>query len=317
MKKILSIYSLLSLFAVIMLASCEDEDLIRYPNIEKSIAMRLQLDPNFSLFDALDVPNAKLVFSLFTEGDNVQDVNLYVDYYNFAQDSVYDRVFVQGWTANDFTDGVIADFDLPSTQVANSLGIDVNTIAGGDRMDFKIFIRDTNGQLFPDSVPTVPGTTNTNMTPGDLNSTTASITTQFTVFVACPVDPAYAVGVYKFEQLSGTQDPFFGTGNVLATIDEVTISAPDLLTRTFTPVSYATFVGGKFDMLLVCNSIVIPYTPAPASCGGGLGWTIDPGNIPAYDDADDSVFEISFFHNPTGDCGLAVNDPVTVRLTKL
>ena len=325
MKKIFSLYSILCLTGLLLFVSCEDEDLIRYPNIEKSIAMKLTLDPNFAIFDALDIPNAKIAFSLFTEGDNLAESRLYLDYFNFTQDSIYDRVLLETWSRSDFgSDGFIENYDLTAQAIADALGINIADMDGGDRFDFVLFHNDTDGNLFPDSIPTVVQGDDEffNMIPGDLASVTTSISTQFTTFIACPVPAGYATGNYAFLQSAGLQDPFFGTGLGILNIEpdsdgnmEGVVSAPDLINRTIT-VRYTTFAGRAFNFILVCNNIIVPFTGASAGCSGSLAWAGGP-TIGTYSDDDDSQLVIPFLHNVLGDCGLPADDPMEVTLTKV
>ena len=62
-------------------------------------------------------------FSLFAQGE-VDTVELFVNYYNFAQDSTYDKVSVKTWTASDFpANGFIPSFDLTSQMIAVIVGM--------------------------------------------------------------------------------------------------------------------------------------------------------------------------------------------------
>ncbi len=304
--------------AVITVAftSCEDESKVRVPELEKVVNMRLQIDPDYSIVDALDIPAAFLRMDLFTEVSEIEKIDLYVDYYSFNQDSTYSNALVYTFQGSEFVGGTIEAFDLTTLVISAAVGIPLDSMDGGDRLDFTVFTSMADGRMFPDTVK-VGDTDYFNATPNILNSAAStSLTTSFTTFIACPVDPNYMIGNYLLETVSGPVDPFFGTG-LLIPDTEVNIAATSAIGRRFGNLTYATFGGGNMDLLLVCNNVLIPYTPAPASCGGGLGWIGDNANIFIYDDGDDSEFMLNLNHNPLGDCGLPSNEPWVFKLTKL
>lgn len=312
MKKIINIFLLAGTFLVLFTA-CEDPEKIRVPELEKAVSMRLVVETEF--LDALDIPNATLEMSLFTEVTTISNVELYVDYFSFSQDSTYDRVLVTTISGSQFnSEGIINDVVLSSQEISTAVGIDLADMDGGDQLDFSIFTTLNDGRVFPD---TVPNTEFINTTPNILNASgTTSLTTSFTRYIACPVPDGYLTGNYHFVQVSGPSDPFFGTGDLIAETD-VNIGETSPIGRSFGNLTYATFGGGSFDLLLVCNNVLVPYTPAPASCGGGLGWIGDGANIYIYDDGDDSEVFLNLLHNPTSDCGLPTNEPWVFKLTKL
>lgn len=318
------LYILITMSAFLLaLSSCQDDSKERLPEITKVVAMRLSIDPDFQFLDGLDVANAVLKMDLFHEGDPLDKVELYVDYYSFSQDSTYNQALVHTWAAADFNNAggdanIISDFTLPSTTISSAVQIDMVDMAGGDRLDFSIVTILADGRKFPDTIEAINGEEpQLNVTPNILNSSAStSLTTSFTSFIACPVPDGYLTGNYKFKQVSGPSDPFFGTGDLIAATD-VNIGATSPIGREFGNLSYATFGGGAINLLLVCNNILVPYGPAPAGCGGGLGWIGDTSNIFVYDDGDDSSITLNLFHNPLGDCGLPTNEPWVFSLTKI
>lgn len=311
MKKIINIFLLAGTFLVLFTA-CEDPDKIRVPELEKAISMRLVVETQF--LDALDIPNATLEMSLYTEVTTISTIELYVDYFSFSQDSTYDQVLVSTIAGSSFNaEGTLPGVVLTSQDISTAVGIALGDMSGGDRLDFSVFTTLNDGRVFPDSIA---NTEFLNTTPNILNAPATSLTTSFTRFIACPVPAGYMIGNYSWEHVSGPVDPFFGSGPIIANTT-VNIAETSPIGRAFGNLSYATFGGGTFNLLLVCNNVLIPYTPAPASCGGGLGWIGDGTTIHIYDDGDDSVIMLNLFHNPTGDCGLISNDPWVVKLTKL
>jgi len=210
MKRLLS-YKLIILLLAVGFVSCEDEDTIRIPfdDIERTVNMRIQVNPEFSFFDALDVPNAFIQMSFFTENTNIQQVELFVDFFSFELDSTFERATLLTFTQSDFdAEGTIRDVVVTSQDVADALGITVDDIGGGDRLDLFNFTTLTDGRVFPDSI--LAGTdfdNNINVTPNIINNAaTTSFTTQITVFVACAVDPAAWEGDY-LTNVVDLQDP--------------------------------------------------------------------------------------------------------------
>ncbi len=105
------IYPLILAIGFLTITSCEDPDAIRLPEFMDAANMRIQLDPDFTSLKADDLDNAKIVFSLFSENTNLQEVVLSATYYNFQQDSNYSRRPIRIYSQSDFdaTNGAIRD----------------------------------------------------------------------------------------------------------------------------------------------------------------------------------------------------------------
>jgi len=304
----------------ISITACEDEEAIRLPEFMEAANVRIQVNPDFSSIDASDIANAKLQFSMFSENTNIQSVVLTAQLYNFANDSLSDVVELTSYSQSDFdaNQGTIRDIEFTSTFLAEKFGLSggVNDLGGGDRFDFFNTTTLTNGLVYPDTVLQGTELETLNVTPNIINSAaTTSFTVGFTAFVACPVPVGFATGTYRIEQTSGPADPFFGNPYRWAPA-EVTLNVVSPIERTFNG-TYFTFDNRQFNFLLICGSILVGETSSGLSCGGpSIDWRGDspPGT---YNEADDSVIIIKLLDNVNGGCGLPVDEPLTITLTKV
>ena len=312
MKKI--IYPLIILAGSLWLGSCNSEDTLRIPETEKAANVRIQLDPDYTSLRADDIANAKIEFSVFSENNNIDQVTLSAQYYNFANDSLYPRRDIKVFTQSDFdqADGAIRDVDLTSSMLAEIFGLSSSdAMGGGDRFDFYNVTKLTNGLTFPDTLPISGGFIN--VSPGVTNtSATTSFTSGFTVYVACPINPNFGTGTYMVEQVDGPDDPFFGNAYRWAP-EEVTITSASPIQRTFSG-TYFTFPV-DFSFLLICGKLLVGTTTSGVGCNSSLDWksSAPPGT---YNESDDSQFIITLDDNIQGDCGLPT-EPLTLKLTKV
>lgn len=199
MKK-LSYTLILSGILSLILYSCQKLEETRIPETEKAANVRIQLDPKYSSLRADDIPNAKIVFSVYSENTNIDQVELIAEYYNFASDSLYSRRIIRTFKQSDFdaADGAIKNITITSKDLAKTFGLaSLNEMGGGDRFDFYNITSLTNGLVFPDTI-LLNGNPVLNISPGVINTaSTTSYTTGFTVYVACPFVANDAVGTYE------------------------------------------------------------------------------------------------------------------------
>ena len=64
-------YIILIVGVLITIQSCEDTEKIRFPEFTDAAVMRIQVDPDYGSLDASDIENAKIVYGIFTENDNI------------------------------------------------------------------------------------------------------------------------------------------------------------------------------------------------------------------------------------------------------
>jgi hypothetical protein len=309
------IYPLIMMIIISTFISCEDPEAIRLPEIIDAANMRIQLDPEFTSLKADDLENAKIVFSLFSENTNLEEMELSVTYYNFQQDSNYSRRTIRVYKQADFdaTNGAIRDVTFTSDELAELFGITVEDMGGGDRFDFFNVTSLTNGMVFPDTV-NLPGGDVVNVQPNIINSAlTTSFSVGWTSYVACPIDPTIYTGDYYLEQTAGPDDPFFGEPVRFAPM-VVNITALSPIERSF-QCTYLTFEDIEFRFLLICDNVLINYTSSLA-CSIGLRWANQSPPGP-YNPDDDSELIILELENMDADCGVAQAEPLTLTLTKV
>ena len=292
---------------------CEDDEAVRVPEFQNGANVRLQLAPESQSINFADLQNSALTFSVYSENDNIEEIEITGTYYNFELDSAFEKRVLVTLAQNDFNNGMVEDISFSTEDLAAIFEVPggIDGIGGGDRFDIFNKTTLTNGLVFPDT--TIRDKLNVEQ--GIITGESSSFTYSKTVFVACPIEETFATGKYKLEQIEGPSDLFFGDPYIFAP-EVVNIEAVTPIERTFS-VSYYTFTGIDFNFLLICGNVLVGTTSSGLSCGGpDLGWTgaSDPGT---YNDADDSEIIIKVLDNPSGACGLPIGVPTTLKLTKV
>ena len=313
-------YIILIIGVLMTIQSCEDQDGIRFPEFEDAAVMRIQVDPDYGSLDASDIENAKIVYGIFTENDNVESVVLSASYYNFQNDTTYERRVIREYTQGDFDANNLSIYDEEFTSqfLAQAFGLPNGTsdMGGGDRFDFFNVTTLTNGMVFPDTILAGTEYETVNVTPNIINSAgTSSFSVGFTAYVACPIQDGFATGDYYMEQISGPGDPWEGTPYRWAP-GVVTLTQESPIERKFVGFTYFGFDGREFNFLLVCGNVLVGGVDSGLSCSAGFIWGLDspPGY---YDESDDSEIFIHVLENTLGDCGLPASEPAVIKLTKV
>lgn len=183
---------LLLLFGIfIIIQSCEDQESIRFPEIEEAANVRIQVSEDYSFLDASDITNAKFVYSVFSENKNIESVIISAEYYNFENDTTYARRELIKYTQADFdaTDGSIFNEEFTAQFLAEKFGLlnGASDLGGGDLFNFDNITKLTNGMQFPDTILSETPFETVNVTPNILQSAaTTSFTAIFFTFVGCP-----------------------------------------------------------------------------------------------------------------------------------
>lgn len=246
-----------SALIILVLTSCEDEDTIRVPEFKEAATMRIQVVPEFSFINFADLANGKLQFSLFTENDNLDRMELSLEYYNLGQDSLYPKMIWRTFSASEFgSDGIIRDVTFTTQDLIDFYNLPSEaTVTGGDRMDFSNVTYLTDGRMYPDTVLKNTDFETVNVTPNIINAnTTTSFSVGFTAYVACPTVPEDWEGDYA--TAVSNVDNFCGLLDCSATAD-ATIA----------------FVGTPE-----------PFRYSTSSHDGGLWGSFDPGSLNAAGD---------------------------------
>ena len=212
MKNSYKIFGFCSLLVLLVLGSCTDDDRIRIPAVEKAVNMRIQLDPSTQFIDAANIPNSTLMLHFFTENDDIDKMELQVDYYSSSQDSTYARGTLLTFDQADFGDGVMRDVVITTQEISEVVGIPVAEMGAGDKITLLNFTTLMDGRTYPDQIVVTGPNAQTinNTTPNILNSAaTTSFTSQIVVFIACPFEADAAVGEYLItrDDFATTLDP--------------------------------------------------------------------------------------------------------------
>ncbi|MGI9541675.1 MAG: hypothetical protein ACR2MX_00365 [Cyclobacteriaceae bacterium] len=311
-------YILPTVALLIVLAACEDEPRFELADTDKSLNMRLVSSQ--TSFDATN-PNDMATIRFFSEnnenGDlsNISKVDLYVEHFVLLDNTTSPRVLFTSIDGASVTNDGSLSLDVPLTEIASKLGIDVTDISGGDIITFYNITTLADGRVYPDTVLRGTDFETVNTTPNVLNS---APTTSFTATVAypivCPLEEGFATGQYLLEQLVPLDPPYFGLTQVWAP-EVVAVTAIDNTTRTFTAVNYLGGFNSPFTISLACNVVLMPEQAFPVGCNANITAGQDLNNIGTFDITDDSEFTIGILHDPAQDCGQGTA-PTVLRLTK-
>jgi hypothetical protein len=298
--------------AMVLMVACSEET--RIPKFLEAANVRIQFaTPNDQLVDFSNIANAKVKYSIFSKNKNLEEVEISFMYNDAATGLAEGPFILKTYTQADFdaADGILRDETFTANQLAVLVGKASGAeLSGGDNFVFSNTTRLTDGRIYPST--TING--NSNVTPAITgNAATEQFSVGWTSYVACPVPAGFATGKYTIEQIAGPDDPFFGNPTRFAA-EEVTLVASSPIQRDLN-VTYLTFTNRVFSMLLVCGEYLV-NDDAGIGCGAGLRWGT-PATPGTYDDADDSVLIVEILENVNSDCGVAANEPLTLKLTKV
>jgi hypothetical protein len=206
-KNRISIFIALLFFGI----ACNDE--VRIPDFEDGPNVRIVLDANSAAINYFsDLSQAKVKFDLYTEGHNIQTVDIRVQR-NGAGTPVSIISFTQD--SFDSNGGIIKGVELTLPDIAAKLNLagGVAGFKGADQLKFFNFTTLTNGVVYPST--TVNGQLNLSPTVQQASATT-SFTSNFNVALVCP--SSIPEGSYTASQPN--PDDWFGS----ATTKQVTIT---------------------------------------------------------------------------------------------
>ena len=137
-------------------------------------------------------------------------------------------------------------------------------------------------------------------------------TLEISVFQFCPIAPGLFTGGYLLEELTPFVDgPTLNDGEV------VTLVATSETGRRFATKNYPDYCGTNmnFNFSLVCGEVIVAANQRSTCACTADGLFFGPATTPStYDINDDTVFEMTFTNDVTGDCSAATQ--TTYRLTK-
>jgi hypothetical protein len=296
--------------------SCEDEEVIRIPEAEKIVNLRIQRD--VTSFDSTD-PNAAVELTMYTESTNISTVEMFVSHFYLVDNEEGDQYKI-GSTLNGNEIGndgsTVLNFTL--VELTAAMGEIPADLAGGDAVNIYSIVTLTDGSVYPDTVRANADLEFINVSPTIINaSATSSFSPKLVFPILCEMPETFGSGIYLFEVIEGDNLQFG-----IPTFDDpalVEITATSSTERTF-QIGYLTGFGfgtTAFNFTFACNAILLEPTGAGLGCGGGgLAWDLNKNDVGTFDITDDSEFTISILHNIFGDCGIAADDPIKFRLTR-
>ncbi|MEQ9468451.1 MAG: hypothetical protein RLN88_13645 [Ekhidna sp.] len=179
--------------------SCKDDEAVRVPELEEGVTMRVDVNPNQSFLDFADLSNAYVEFDLFTVSDFIDKIDIYIQYSNLRQDSVYNTVLWQTIQGSDFdSEGSIRNVTLETQDLLDLYEIaSSDTLSGGDVITFFTYTTTDDGRIFPDTVLQGTDFEGVNVDPSFAINSTSSFSSGFIAYVACPTDASLWVGEYS------------------------------------------------------------------------------------------------------------------------
>lgn len=146
----------------------------------------------------------------------------------------------------------------------------------------------------------------------DATAVISPTTLEVSVFQFCPIAPGLFTGGYLMEELTPYVDgPTLNDGEV------VTLVATSETGRRFATKNYPDYCGTNmnFSFSLVCGEVIVAANQRSTCACTADGLFFGPATTPStYDINDDTVFELTFTNDVTGDCSAA--SQTTYRLTK-
>jgi len=313
MKKILK-FLLFIIPASLVLLSCEDEDSIRFDPAElgDGPSLRLTFVPEFSFINFGDLTTAKLDFSVFSTGSNIDRVEITHLYFDFSADSTYARTIMTTLTQADIdaASGFIPSIVYTAADLTASLGLTIDSLGGGDIFNIEPIYYTTDGRIFPDSILVGTPFEDINIDKQIVNQPgTAEFTFTSQAFVACPTDQTLWEGSYVIN-CQDLVDPF-GFDGVYTSQNDFNSNLPADITYLGTPEpfryqtsecccrlwSFAFGAGSDNIVSPFYNICEIPLMIAPNS--GGLG--DHTGTDGSRDPVTGEIIMVWFnFNNPIG-----------------
>ena len=309
MKNINKLF-LLIIATVLVLASCRNEDLVRFPELEDGANVRVVVDPNSSFFNFENLEAARFKYDVYSLNTNIEKVDIFIYFVPINGDPQV-RKLLETFTQADFDagNGKISR-EYSAQQMVDLFGLgSLDNLAGGDAFNFRNVTTLANGRVFSDStiVSDAPafGTNRPGSITANIIAATAStsFTSSFSTFVGCPSSLG---GRYKVVTTATSTDGCCPT--------EITVEYETTITQTgatnytltdFSSGTYAawycapyalcasTFEGLGATALDVCGSVSLaaPYwgSAGEGSVDDGTGViTIQWANV--FGDAGTSVF---------------------------
>jgi len=304
---------LLSVFASLLIISCEDQSTFSNPShheLELGSAIKFETSPASSFSSVAD----------FAISGTLLDVNNNTQSYSVSIKALISGVSYNAENAFVYT-SFPSEINITVSDIASVLGIDQNAISMGDFFEFYGTSTRNDGTVFlpidpdygPDKDNSNIGYTERNI----INNSSYNTAMYFNAILACPLPSNSFVGEY--ELTADVQNVMYGAPTFVTPVT-VTLEASSVYQRSF-EIDYLTGLGfdtnDTFVLDFICGGVdANSFIPFGLSCGGGL-YASGDGTPTPYDDSDDSVITVSFIDNALPDCSGYSPVPITFTLTKI
>lgn len=190
MKKNIFKYIILIAFMFVATVSCRDEDAVRLPDLQQGVNARVILDENSTILNLLDLPNAQLLFDVYSKNNNIQEIVYTATYVDASfPDQEFAPVDVITVPGSAFANGKATGLKMTAAQLAEAFELPggLSYLDGGDHFHFTATVALTDGRTFDAS----------NSAPSITEGTNAAFTAKWDLYVACPFKIDEAIGTYK------------------------------------------------------------------------------------------------------------------------
>jgi hypothetical protein len=251
------------LLTALLVSSCRDEDMIRMPQLQEAVNMRVVIDPQKSYLDFQNLGTASFEFDAYSINRNLQRVDFIGTYITIGGDTL-ERKTVKTISQADFTNGKARVVITPS-EVATAFGIPggVAGLAGGDVLTFETVATLTDGRTFSAA----------NAAPSIISGANPSFTPVFNTFIGCP-STLPITGTYTSSATGTSTDPGVSPATVTNLPKELTITQTGPTTYTISDIFgglYEAWYGPLYEfegdtpatIIDICGAVSIPTFEEP------------------------------------------------------
>lgn len=272
MKYILKYTCLITLSLLVMVA-CEDEDAVRFPDLQTGVNARVFLYPERSFINFDNLANASVAFDVYSINKDLEEIVYSAQYFDASDPgTAYPQVPAITVPASAFVDGKATELEITAAELATLFNLPGGTayLGGGDSFVFNAQAKLTDGRIIgiTNSAPSITG------------GGAASFTTAFTTYVGCPSDANTIAGTYDATMEYNN----FGLGIGHTVEVEVTFVGPEPFRYNITDHTgelYLPFGGTQYDADFydICGTAVLQ----PATSFGPVinATTADDPSLPA------------------------------------
>ena len=227
--KFLKYSFILSIVTLLAISCSRNSDV--FPELQKGANVRLIKDANFPVFiDAENIPNSRIVINGYSENDDIEKIELFLNYAGASIDTLVLLKTIQG---SEISNGLLPELNFTTQQLADAIpGFAITDMGAGDKLDIVNVTTMNDGRVYPNqdiiAGTEISGTDTTtvmvnNIAPSIDQGATASFTTKLTYFIACPFVADDAVGQYLITRDDFVTSLDYDTPIECIKIDETTM----------------------------------------------------------------------------------------------